>query len=61
MLGLQYASRWVLDRSISFQDRVYMPGNDHHGVWGSPFLLTVFPPTDVADRSVPNLQASRKE
>ena len=61
MLGLQYASGWVLDRAISFQDRVFMPGNDHHGLWGSPFLLTVFPATDVADRSVPDLQASRKE
>jgi len=61
MLGLQYASGWVLDRPISFQDRVYMPGNDHHGVWGSPFLLTIFPPTDVADRSVPDLQASREK
>lgn len=61
VLGLQYASGWVLDRPISFQDRVYMPGNDHHGVWGSPFLLTIFPPTDVADRSVPELQASRKK
>jgi len=38
-----------------------MPGNDHHGVWGSPFLLTIFPPTDVADRGVPDLQASRKK
>jgi hypothetical protein len=38
-----------------------MPGNDHHGLWGSPFLLTNFPLTDVADRSVLDLQASRKE
>ncbi len=61
MLGLQYASGWVLDRPISFQDRVYMPGNDHHGLWGSPFLLTIFPPTDVADRSVPDFQDNRRK
>ena len=53
MLGLQYASGWVLERPISFQDPVYMPGNDHHGLWGSPSLVTVFPATDVADRSMP--------
>ena len=53
MLSLQYASGWVLDRPISFEDRVYMPGNDHHGLWGSPFLVIIFPATDVADRTVP--------
>ena len=43
MLGLHYASGWVLDQPISFQDRVYMPGNDHHGLWGSPFLRDHLP------------------
>ena len=61
MLGLHYASGWVLDQPISFQDRVYMPGNDHHGLWGSPFLVTIFPATDVAAHSVPDLQASREK
>ena len=55
MLGLHYASGWVLDRPISFEDRVYVPGNDHHGLWGSPFLVTVFPATDVAALTVPEL------
>ena len=59
MLGLQYASGWVLDRPISFQDPVYVPGNDHHGLWGSPFLATVFPATTVADRSLPEFGPRR--
>ena len=54
MLGLRYASEFVIDRPLSFQGRVYFPGNDHHGVWGSPFLITVFPATDVADRTRPD-------
>jgi hypothetical protein len=54
MLGLRYASEFVIDRPLSFQGRVYFPGNDHHGVWGSPFLITVFPATDVADRTGPD-------
>jgi hypothetical protein len=34
----------VLDRPITLDQTVYVPGNERHGVWASPVLETVFGP-----------------
>ncbi len=34
----------VLDRPITLEQPVYLPGNGRHGVWASPLLETVFGP-----------------
>jgi hypothetical protein len=36
---------FVLDRPITLEQRVYVPGNERHGVWASPLLETVTGPT----------------
>ncbi|HWU38919.1 MAG TPA: hypothetical protein VN203_14815, partial [Candidatus Acidoferrum sp.] len=35
---------WVLDRPITLDQPVYVPGNERHGIWASPLLGTVFGP-----------------
>ncbi len=34
----------VLDRPITLEQPVYLPGNERRGVWASPLLETVFGP-----------------
>jgi hypothetical protein len=34
----------VLDRPITLEQLVYLPGNERHGVWASPLLETVIGP-----------------
>ena len=34
----------VLDRPITLEQTVYLPGNERHGVWASPLLETVIAP-----------------
>ena len=34
----------MLDRPITLEQPVYVPGNERHGVWASPLLETVFGP-----------------
>ena len=34
----------LLDRPITLEQRVYLPGNERNGVWASPLLETVFGP-----------------
>jgi hypothetical protein len=34
----------ILDRPITLEQPVYVPGNERHGVWASPLLETVFGP-----------------
>jgi hypothetical protein len=35
---------WVLDRPITLEQPVYVPGNERHGMWASPLLETVVGP-----------------
>ena len=35
-------SALALDQPITLDQPVYLPGNDHNGVWASPLLETVF-------------------
>jgi hypothetical protein len=45
-----YSSGLVLDQPITLDQPVYLPGNERHGVWGSPLLETVFGPEPKRDR-----------
>ena len=45
MFGLRFASRYALDRPLSFDQLVFFPGNDNHGIWSARQLMTVVPPT----------------
>jgi len=44
MFVIMYASRFFLDRPLSFEHPVYFPGNENHGIWSSAKLETVVPP-----------------
>ncbi len=46
---LQYFSRWTLKRPLTLEQPVFFPGNERHGIWSSPKLQTVFPPSLMAD------------
>ena len=43
-LATPYVTRLMLERPISFEQAVYLPGNEHQGIWASPMLETVFGP-----------------
>lgn len=49
IFGLQYFSRWTLKQPLSLEQAVFFPGNERHGIWSSPKLETVFPPSLMAD------------
>jgi hypothetical protein len=43
-LAIPYFSGLALGSPITLEQPVYVPGNDHQGVWASPLLTTVFGP-----------------
>jgi hypothetical protein len=45
MFGLRAASKYVLDKPLTFDDLVFFPGNERHGIWSARQLMTVIPPT----------------
>ncbi len=51
-LLIPYGSALVLKKPISLEQAVFLPGNEHHGVWASPLLETVFGPEPKRDRPV---------
>jgi hypothetical protein len=60
-LAIAYSSKFMLDRPISFEQRVYLPGNERHGIWASPLLETVFGPEPEADlAAAPGAPGGRK-
>ncbi len=44
VLAIQYGSGLVLDRPITTEQEVYLPGNERQGVWASSLLETVVGP-----------------
>jgi hypothetical protein len=44
VLAIQYGTGLVLDRPITTEQAVYLPGNERQGVWASPLLETVVGP-----------------
>jgi hypothetical protein len=49
-LATPYLTRLMLERPITLEQPVYVPGNDRQGIWGSPLLERVFGPEPEADR-----------
>jgi hypothetical protein len=45
MFGIRFASKYALDRPLSFDQRVFFPGNENHGIWSAKQLMTVVPAT----------------
>lgn len=45
MFGLRFGSRYALEHPLTFDDLVFFPGNERHGIWSAPQLITVVPPT----------------
>ena len=43
-LATPYVTRLMLERPISLEQPVFLPGNEHHGVWASSLLQTVVGP-----------------
>jgi hypothetical protein len=51
-LLMPFGTRQALGRPITLEQPVYVPGNDHEGVWASPLLEPVFGPEPKGDRAV---------
>jgi hypothetical protein len=49
-LAIPYGTALVLERPITLDQPVYVPGNEAQGVWGSPLLETVLGPEPKGDR-----------
>ncbi len=45
MYGLRFAAKLNQEHPIDFDSLVYFPGNERHGIWSAPQLMTVVPPT----------------
>jgi hypothetical protein len=45
MWGLRFASKYALERPLTFEQFVFFPGNERHGVWSAKQLTTVVPAT----------------
>jgi hypothetical protein len=43
-LAVSYCSRFTLEQPVTFEQPVYLPGNERHGIWASPLLETVSEP-----------------
>ncbi|WP_165219123.1 YiiX/YebB-like N1pC/P60 family cysteine hydrolase [Aquisphaera insulae] len=59
MLGIGICTKFALEHPLTAETPVYFPGNERHGIWSSPDLVVVVPPTfrpavpDAADSSRP--------
>jgi hypothetical protein len=45
LIGLGIASKFQLNRPLTADTLVYLPGNERHGIWAAKQLMTVIPPT----------------
>jgi hypothetical protein len=45
MFGIQLLSRYLLEHPLTFETPAFFPGNERHGIWSSPLLEVVVPPT----------------
>jgi Permuted papain-like amidase enzyme, YaeF/YiiX, C92 family len=48
MFVIQILSRFTIKTPLSFEQQVYFPGNERHGIWSSTYLETVYPPPPIA-------------
>jgi hypothetical protein len=59
-LAIPYFSGLVLGRPISLEQPVYVPGNEHQGVWASPLLKTVFGPEPKSNQESASGKSGRR-
>jgi hypothetical protein len=45
MFGIGLASQYALEEPLTVNRLVFFPGNERHGIWSAPQLMTVVPPT----------------
>lgn len=45
MIGIAKASQFALKTPLTFEQEVFFPGNERHGIWSSDKLQVVVPPT----------------
>jgi len=48
VLMFQMVTPWVLERGLTLETEIFLPGNDRHGIWASPHLDTISPAAPVA-------------
>ncbi|WP_165067294.1 YiiX/YebB-like N1pC/P60 family cysteine hydrolase [Paludisphaera rhizosphaerae] len=64
MIGIAQASQFALKSPLTFEQEVFFPGNERHGIWSSDKLQVVVPPTFtpgypfMADHGLPQDVAS---
>jgi hypothetical protein len=51
-IAVLYSSSFVLDRPLTLDQPVYLPGNARQGIWASPLLETVFSTGPMVRREV---------
>jgi hypothetical protein len=56
-LAIPSFSGLVVERPITLEQPVFLPGDERHGVWSSPLLETVFGPESKSEREAPVGQA----
>jgi hypothetical protein len=56
--SIQYFTGYVLVRPITLEQPVYVPGNEHQGVWASSLLETVFGPSPRCEWTTPGEKAA---
>ena len=50
VLMFQTVTPWILEKGLTLEQPIYLPGNERHGIWASPLLEPVYPPAPVANR-----------
>jgi hypothetical protein len=45
LIGIGIASKYQLNRPLTADTLVYLPGNERHGIWSAKQLTTIIPPT----------------
>ena len=59
MFGIRFASKYALEHPLTFDQLVYFPGNENHGIWSARQLMTVVPPTFAPD--IPTIRRCRPQ
>jgi hypothetical protein len=44
----QTMTPWFLEKGLTLETEIFLPGNEKHGIWASPVLETVYPTTPLA-------------
>ena len=50
VMMFQIITPWVLEKGLTLETEIFLPGNERHGIWSSPLLDTVYPHGPVASK-----------